>query len=52
MFLGSTESLDCSRNIVFDWIFIILAGYENNHKRLNVYEYQPDPISDCIVSCL
>ena len=48
---GYTERLDCSRIIVFDWIFIILAGYEDNHISLNEYEYQPDSISIHIVSC-
>ena len=31
---------------LFDWIFFILAGNEDNHKVLNEFELRPDPVTD------
>ena len=36
---------------IFDWIFIILTGNENNYKSLDEFEFLPDPISKYRVSC-
>ena len=36
---------------IFDRIFYIPAGKENDHKSLDEFEFRPDPTSDCGVSC-
>ena len=36
---------------VFQWIFCILAGKKDNYNISNEFEFRPDPISDCGVSC-
>ena len=36
---------------VFKWIFFILAGIKNNYNISDVFEFRPDPTSDCEVSC-
>ena len=37
--------------IMFDWIFFILAGNQDYHKRWKEFEFQPDQTSDSGVSC-
>ena len=36
---------------VFNWILFILTGNDDIHKSLNEFEIQPDPTTDCGVSC-
>ena len=36
---------------VFQWIFFILAGNKDNYNISDEFEFQPDPTSDCGVSC-
>ena len=36
---------------IFDRIFFVLAGNENNHKSVNELGIRPDPPLDCGVSC-
>ena len=38
-------------NFVFQWIFFILGSNKNNYNMLDEFEFQPDPTSDCGVSC-
>ena len=38
-------------SIVFDWIFLILAGNDDIHKNLDEFEIRPDPTTDDGVSC-
>ena len=42
-----------SRAFIFDWIFFIFAGTCNtdNHNILDEFEFRPDLIKDCGVSC-
>ena len=35
---------------MFEWIFFILAGNEDNHKSWDEFEFRPDPITDYRVS--
>ena len=37
--------------LIYDWIFIILAGNEDNHEISDEFEIRPDRTTDCIVSC-
>ena len=37
--------------LVFDQIFFIFAGKEDNHKSLDEFEFWLDSTSDCRVSC-
>ena len=37
---------------IFDWIFFILAGDKDNHNILDEFEFRPDLIKDCGVSCI
>ena len=36
---------------MFDRIFFIYAGNEDNHKVSDKFEIWPDPTIDCVVSC-
>ena len=38
--------------LVFDWIFFILAGNEDNHKSLDEFEFGQNSATDFGVSCL
>ena len=40
-----------SSTLMFDWIFFILAGNEDNHKVSNEIKIRPDPTLDSGVSC-
>ena len=40
-----------SSAFIFDRIFFILAGNKGNHNSCDEFEFQPDPIPDCGVSC-
>ena len=40
-----------SSAFIFHWIFFILAGNKDNHYVSDGFEFQPDPTSDCGVSC-
>ena len=37
--------------LVFDWIYFIFAGNEDNHKGMDEFEIQPDLTMDYRVSC-
>ena len=37
--------------LLFDKIFFNFAGNKDNHKSLHDFEFQPDSITDCGVSC-
>ena len=37
---------------IFNWIFSILAGYENINKYLDEFEILPDPTTDCRLAAL
>ena len=37
--------------LVFDRIFFILAGLEDNHNISDEFEFSPDSTRDCGVSC-
>ena len=43
----------CSRSsaFIFDWIFFILSGIEDNHKVLTEFEFGVDWTNGCRVSC-
>ena len=40
-----------SSSFIFDRIFFILAGKEDNHNISEEFEFQPDSTKDCEVSC-
>ena len=42
---------DHSSAFIFKWIFFFLAGNKDNHKSLDEFEFQPDPITDYGVNC-
>ena len=37
--------------LVFDWIFFILAGNEDNYKSLDEFEFRQNSTTDFGVSC-
>ena len=37
---------------IFDRIFFILAGYEDNHKVSTAFQFRPDPTTDCELTAL
>ena len=47
------NQLSCSHTslFVFDWIFFILAGNQDCHKRLDEFEFRPNRTSGSGVSC-
>ena len=47
---GYTVSLAFSQFLVFDWIFFILAGYKDNHKSLDEFEFWRNFTTDCGVT--
>ena len=47
--LAALERLE--KSPFFDWIFFILTGNKDNYHISDVFEFQPDPTSDCGVSC-
>ena len=44
------NSCDHYSAFIFDWIFLILVGQEDNNKSLDELKYRPDPTSDCGIS--
>ena len=48
---GGGGGLACSQFLVYDWIFFILAGKEDNHTISKEFEIWPDRTKDCRVSC-
>ena len=44
-------ALERLKNIIFDWIFFILAGNKDNYVVSNEFEIRPDPNMDCGVRC-
>ena len=36
---------------IFDWVFFILADYEDNHNISDKFEFGPDSTKDSGVSC-
>ena len=45
---GGGEGQNCGHSsaFIFDWIFFILAGKEDNHKSSDEFEIRPDPTTD------
>ena len=48
---GRNVVITLDSTFIFDWIFFILAGNEDNHKRLREVEFQADSTTDSGVSC-
>ena len=45
------EMLLALYRLKFNWIFLILAGKDDNHKSLDEFKFRPDPTTDCRVNC-
>ena len=37
--------------LIFDWIFLILAGNKDSHKSLDEFKSKVEPTSACEVNC-
>ena len=41
------EMLLAPSTFIVNWIFFVLAGNKDSHKRLDEFEFRPDSTTDC-----
>ena len=51
LFYNGQKCCGQSSTFIFHWIFFILACNKDNYNISDGFEFQPDPTSDCGVSC-